>query len=73
MEALDPPFVPPTLRALETVVEYGLTQPGCGRTFADCWDIARFFSCACSPARAERLACMNRTQRIPAPVACSDC
>ena len=44
------------------------------RVFADLWDIDRFFDCSCSPARAARLAEMNRTQRIPPPVICAhDC
>jgi radical SAM enzyme (TIGR01210 family) len=73
MEALDPPFVPPTLRALEQVMEYGLTTAGLSRVFADLWDIARFFTCACSPTRVERLRKMNLAQQIAMPVACSDC
>ena len=73
MEALDPPFVPPTLRALEQVMEYALTKAGLSRVFADLWDIARLFTCACSPARAERLRLMNLAQQIATPVACSDC
>lgn len=73
MEALDPPFVPPTLRALEQVMEYGLTKAGLSRVFADLWDIARLFTCACSAARADRLRTMNLAQQIATPVACSDC
>ena len=79
MEALEPPFAPPTLRALEQVIEYGLTTAGPpgplfeSRVFADLWDISRFFTCACSPARAERLRMMNLTQQIAARVACRDC
>jgi uncharacterized Fe-S cluster-containing MiaB family protein len=77
MEALDPPFVPPTLRALEQVMEYGLSvdrdEAPRIRLFADLWDISRFFTCACSSARAERLRIMNLTQRIAAPVVCGDC
>lgn len=72
MEALEPPFVPPTLAALEQVIEYGLTKAGL-RVFADLWDLSRLFTCACSPARAERLRTMNLTQRIAARVACRDC
>jgi radical SAM enzyme (TIGR01210 family) len=41
------------------------------RVFADLWDIKRFFSCECSPARAARLAAMNRDQRILPGVSCS--
>jgi archaeosine synthase beta-subunit len=40
------------------------------RVFADLWDIERLFSCDCSPARAARLATMNREQRIPPGVSC---
>ena len=65
-------FAPPSLCSLETVQEYGLNL-GQGRVFADTWDIARFFTCACSPVRAERLAWMNRHQRIPPPVDCRRC
>jgi len=76
MEALDPPFTSPTLRALEQVMEYGLGRRASvprPRVFADLWDISRFFTCACSPARAERLRTMNLTQQVAAPVACGDC
>jgi radical SAM enzyme (TIGR01210 family) len=72
MEALDPPFVPPTLRALEAVIEYGVTRAGL-RVFADLWDLPRLFTCSCSPARAERLRTMNLTQQMAAHVACRDC
>ena len=41
------------------------------RVFADLWDVERFYSCGCSPARAERLATMNRDQRVPPAVSCS--
>jgi radical SAM enzyme (TIGR01210 family) len=41
------------------------------RVFADLWDIERFFSCDCSPARAARLVAMNREQRITRGVSCS--
>jgi radical SAM enzyme (TIGR01210 family) len=78
MEALGDVFTPPQLPALESVVEYGLGQragpfgPGM-RVFADLWDIERFFTCGCSPARAKRLAAMNREQRLLDPVACACC
>jgi uncharacterized Fe-S cluster-containing MiaB family protein len=86
LEALGQEFAPPTLAALEAVLEYGLQrypcaanrEPGTGhpegrglRVFADLWDIGRFFACACSPARAERLASMNRTQRVAPAVSCA--
>jgi hypothetical protein len=41
------------------------------RVFADLWDIERFYSCECSPARAARLDTMNREQRLHAPIACA--
>ena len=79
MEALGDAFTPPRLPALESVIEYGLRQRRAGpfgpadsmRVFADLWDAERFFSCDCSPARAKRLAAMNRDQRVQEPVACT--
>lgn len=65
-------FVSPALASLETAQEYGLRR-GRARVFSDLWDIENFFTCACSPARAKRLADMNRTQRVPAPVVCPLC
>jgi hypothetical protein len=62
---------PPGLAALESVVEYGVAM-GRGRVFADLWDVQRFYTCRCSPHRAERLREMNQTQRIAAPILC-DC
>jgi radical SAM enzyme (TIGR01210 family) len=89
MEAIGDAFTPPRLPALEQVVEYGLSAFACGETrrsrdgelrlgpamrvFADVWDVQRFFSCACSPARAARLTTMSRTQRVAAPVHCHSC
>lgn len=65
-------FEKPSLPALETAVAYGLRQRR-GRVFADLWDIEKFFRCACDPARAERLAQMNRTQQVPPQIACLYC
>ena len=65
-------YAPPTLPSLEAVQEYGLSL-GQGRVFADLWDIEKCYDCACSPARAARLAEMNRTQGLPPPVVCSGC
>lgn len=66
-------FAPPSLRALETALEYGLSL-GAGRVFADLWDIEAFARCpSCSGARIDRLRAMNSTQSVPAPVACSQC
>ncbi len=62
---------PPSLTALESVIEYGVSVDR-GRVFADLWDIERLFGCRCSPARAERIRTMNATQRIPGPILC-DC
>ena len=77
MEAIGDAFVPPRLDALESVLEYGLSRragpfgpAATRRIFADLWDIERFYSCTCSPDRAARLATMNRTQRLIAPVSC---
>ncbi len=70
MEALGDQVETPRLRALETVVEYGLSRGG-PRVFADLWDVERFFDCACSPNRADRLRAMNRGQREVPAVACA--
>jgi hypothetical protein len=69
MEALGGAIERPRLPALETVLEYGLSRRGI-RVFADLWEVGRFFDCACSPARASRLAAMNRLQRITPRVEC---
>jgi archaeosine synthase beta-subunit len=79
MESLGNAFTPPRLPALESVIEYGLGHRRAGpsgpagptRVFADLWEIERFYSCTCSPARAGRLAAMNREQCIPPSVSCS--
>ncbi len=65
-------YAPPTLPSLEAVQEYGLGLKQ-GRVFADLWDIDTFFTCACSSARAARLAEMNRTQTTLPPVVCAGC
>jgi hypothetical protein len=70
MEALGRPFEPPALDSLERVLEYGLSRAR-GRVFADLWDVERFFTCACSPARADRLGRMNREQRVFPVVSCA--
>ncbi len=64
-------FAPPSLRSLESAQEYGLNLQR-GRVFADLWDIEKFYACACSPARAKRIAEMNRLQSLPLTVDC-DC
>jgi hypothetical protein len=75
LEALGREFGPPRLRALEAVLEYGLSSAARAdmRLFADLWDVERFFDCACSPRRAARLAAMNRLQRVVEPVCCDGC
>ena len=71
MEALGGAFTPPRLPALESVIEYGLARKAGMRVFADLWDVERFFSCGCSPARAARLAAMNREQRAGDRIVCT--
>jgi radical SAM enzyme (TIGR01210 family) len=78
LEDLGKDFRPPRLRSLEAAVEYGLSlsrteRPRSSCVFADLWDVEKFFDCVCSAARAARLAAMNRTQRIPAAIACLNC
>jgi radical SAM enzyme (TIGR01210 family) len=70
MEALGSEFTPPPLRDLESVIEYGLSLHT-PRVFADLWDVERFYTCECSPARAARLQTMNREQRVPERVPCA--
>jgi radical SAM enzyme (TIGR01210 family) len=82
MEAIREAFVPPRLDALESVIEYGLSRRArpeerragpfgpAMRIFADLWDIERFYSCTCSPARATRLTTMNRQQRVSDRIVC---
>lgn len=65
-------FAPPSLRSLELAMEYGVGLRR-GRVFADLWDIEKLTRCACSPARAARLAEMNRAQRIPPAIDCAAC
>ena len=76
MEVLGDSFVPPRLDALESVIDYGLQRRAgpfgpAMRVFADLWDIERFYSCTCSPARAARLAVMNREQRAGDRIVCN--
>lgn len=65
-------YAPPSLRSLEKVIEAGLRLRR-GRVFADLWDVERFFTCDCSPARAERLAVLNRTQTLLPSILCDRC
>ena len=79
MEALGDAFVAAAVcrrssRSSSTALDSvgrGPFGPASMRVFADLWDIERFFSCDCSPARAARLATMNREQRIVPRVACA--
>jgi len=65
-------FHPPSLTAVETVLEYGLSLNR-GRVFVDIWDLARFDPCPkCGPVRRERLARMNLSQAMEPHIAC-DC
>lgn len=66
-------YAPPQLSALETVLEYGLSNSR-GRVLVDLWDVERFAVCPhCGPARRARLGRMNLSQRSEAPVSCSVC
>lgn len=72
MEAIGEAYQPPKLRSLEAALEYGLSLNQF-RVYADLWDVEKFYECACSASRAARLAEMNRTQQIPAAIACLNC
>jgi archaeosine synthase beta-subunit len=66
-------FAPPELELLEAALAAGLAL-GQGRVFADLWDLERFSRCElCFPARRERLAAMNRSQRAETDVRCERC
>ena len=66
------PFAPAERRAGPSERRAGPFGPASPmRVFSDLWDIERFFSCDCSPARAARLAAMNREQRITRGVSCA--
>jgi radical SAM enzyme (TIGR01210 family) len=62
-------FAPPRLSSLEEAVEYGIRLKR-GRVLADLWDVERLHTCSCSPARAQRLDTVNRTQTVPPPIVC---
>ena len=73
MEVLqeDGHYVPPSLRAVETVFEKALDLAG-GRVFVDLWDLERFSHCPnCFKARKERLESMNTHQRLLPGIACT--
>lgn len=65
-------FAPPTLDALEQVMEQGLSLANArGRVFVDLWDIERFAECpVCVGPRRERLQLMNLSQQIFPPINC---
>ena len=64
-------FAPPTLEAFEEAVALAVGL-GRGRVFADLWDLGNLRRCgACFPARAARLAAINRTQTVPPGVRCA--
>jgi radical SAM enzyme (TIGR01210 family) len=65
-------FAPPRLATLEDALDASL----CGgiRVLADTWDLDAFADCrACFPARRDRLARINLSQRIEPRVACPAC
>ncbi len=65
-------FHPPSLRSMETVLEYGVRLKQ-GRVFMDLWDVERFYDCPrCGPKRAKRLARINLSQDVASPIIC-DC
>jgi len=65
-------FSPPSLRSIESVLEYGIGLAR-GRVFVDLWDIEKFVNCrACGPQRVNRLRQMNLTQKELPPISC-DC
>ncbi len=60
----------PDLRAMEAVHEFGLSLAR-GRVFVDLWDAELLAGCGlCRARRIERLAEMNRTQRVSPAVRC---
>jgi radical SAM enzyme (TIGR01210 family) len=64
-------FTPPRLETLEEAFDRSLKRPR-SRVLADLWDLERFSDCPkCFPARRDRLARMNRTQKIEPRVACT--
>lgn len=63
----------PRLLDVERVFEAALVRAR-GRLFVDLWDLEQLASCRdCLTERRERLARMNREQRILTPVACASC
>lgn len=64
-------FAPPKLTTLETLLETALRW-GRRRVLVDLWEAERFATCdACRAARLARLAEMNLSQTISAPIRCA--
>jgi archaeosine synthase beta-subunit len=56
-------FVPPDIRSLEKVLEYGISLNS-GRVFADTWDLQQFSHCdKCFDERNKRIILMNHHQK----------
>lgn len=71
-------FAPPSLRSLEQSLDNGLeiarAHTAAPRVFVDLWDAEKFSSCGqCAPARIERLAEMNLSQRTLPQIVCTAC
>jgi radical SAM enzyme (TIGR01210 family) len=64
-------YIPPTLNALEEVLERSLALKQ-GKIFADTWDIGFLSDCAeCFEARKHRLEQMNLTQKMQEKIKCN--
>lgn len=68
-------WAPPRLSTLERALDESLARAqGRCRVFADTWALEHTSTCAvCFEARRARLDTINRTQRVPPPVACAAC
>src|SRR6185369_12913046 len=65
-------FAPPRLATLEDAFDASSREGA--RVLADTWDLDAFSDCpACFPARRDRLARMNLSQRVEPRVACTSC
>ncbi|MBV8631450.1 MAG: hypothetical protein JOZ83_11030 [Silvibacterium sp.] len=66
-------FLPPRLATLEATAAYGINL-GCGRVFADLWDLKPGVECPhCYPERIARLRTMNLQQTVSPPISCAYC
>jgi archaeosine synthase beta-subunit len=64
-------FIPPDIRSLEMVLEYGISQ-NAGRVFADTWDLGLFSRCRkCTDRRIERITAINLGQALVDRIECS--